>query len=698
MAAGARGFGASVAGARGGRRGDRDRGARVRRDRGAAHARGLCGGGEGAAARAPLRLCHRAPGQLGVAAVADLEPHEPARVSRERAVVRALRGADGAAVGGRGGDRVGALRWVFRGELRSRGRVPRGPVPPLPRAPLVVLALTLAGFVAAGPLGLDAAWPAAAGALAMVAVVRASPRAIDLRLLGFVLGLGLIVRALADHGLGDLVADVLPSTGACSRCSAPPLWPRCSRTCSTTSPRCSCCCPPRRCRPGDRARGADRRQRRPEPDLHRFAGHAAVAAACCASATPNPATCEFHRLGALTVPPILIGATVALWARDMKVLAWITEGGWEACVDAAAAFGAADVTLLHVTALDRAAARSDSGARARSPARLRALTRRRRGAARARGSGANRETSVVAQPTSRRRTRGTPGRTRSGTPSGSSSITRRARSCSRGRTARRSRATTRSRNPSPNRSRSRLPDDPPARPSWPAPPPGRGLDHAPRPVLPAAAQALRRHVHVARRAPRVVGDRLAPRRRQAGLHRRPERAARGRGQRDPAAAARRALGAAARRPRPHERAQGAAAAVPRRADAGLRRPDPRHRRGGDRDVADPRADRGAPAHAGADARDHHARRLRHPRRAPARAALDAAGLPRRPGAADADRGRRTEAARPRVQAHPRRDRRAAQRGDRAPPRGAGPGRARGHPLAAARAPPRWTTARCSTSC
>ena len=27
---------------------------------------------------------------------------------------------------------------------------------------------------------------------------------------GFVLGLGLIVRALADHGLGDLVTDILP--------------------------------------------------------------------------------------------------------------------------------------------------------------------------------------------------------------------------------------------------------------------------------------------------------------------------------------------------------------------------------------------------------------------------------------------------------------------------------------------------------
>jgi nucleotide-binding universal stress UspA family protein len=36
----------------------------------------------------------------------------------------------------------------------------------------------------------------------------------------------------------------------------------------------------------------------------------------------------------------------------MKVLAWITEGGWEACVDAAAALDANEVTLLHVATVD----------------------------------------------------------------------------------------------------------------------------------------------------------------------------------------------------------------------------------------------------------------------------------------------------------------------------------------------------------
>jgi nucleotide-binding universal stress UspA family protein len=35
-------------------------------------------------------------------------------------------------------------------------------------------------------------------------------------------------------------------------------------------------------------------------------------------------------------------------ARDLKVLVWITETTWEACVDAAARLPAAETTLLHV--------------------------------------------------------------------------------------------------------------------------------------------------------------------------------------------------------------------------------------------------------------------------------------------------------------------------------------------------------------
>jgi arsenical pump membrane protein len=112
-----------------------------------------------------------------------------------------------------------AVEWVahrvgFRSELAARATAVDVTGERAPRAPLVVLALTLVGFAVTGPLGVDAAWPALGGAALMVAVERPSTvelvRAIDLPLLGFVLGLGIVVRGVAGHGLGDLVADLVP--------------------------------------------------------------------------------------------------------------------------------------------------------------------------------------------------------------------------------------------------------------------------------------------------------------------------------------------------------------------------------------------------------------------------------------------------------------------------------------------------------
>jgi arsenical pump membrane protein len=107
------------------------------------------------------------------------------------------------------------LRRAFAGDLAARAPAVPLDAPPLPRAPLVVLAATLAGFAASGPLGLDVAWAAAAGAGALALAVRlplrALARAVDLPLLVFVLGLGIVVRGVAGHGLGRAVADALPA-------------------------------------------------------------------------------------------------------------------------------------------------------------------------------------------------------------------------------------------------------------------------------------------------------------------------------------------------------------------------------------------------------------------------------------------------------------------------------------------------------
>jgi arsenical pump membrane protein len=114
------------------------------------------------------------------------------------------------------------LRRAFAGDLTGHGRTtvpadgeqkPSGHV-------IAVLAATLVGFVAAGPLGIELAWVAAAGAVALAipALVRRRAsvghvaHAAGVPFLLFVLGLGIVVRGVADHGLGDLTASLVPDT------------------------------------------------------------------------------------------------------------------------------------------------------------------------------------------------------------------------------------------------------------------------------------------------------------------------------------------------------------------------------------------------------------------------------------------------------------------------------------------------------
>ena len=73
----------------------------------------------------PERVRDVASRELRVAAAADLEPHEPARVPGERALVRGLRGAHGAALGGGDRDRVGGAAQGLR--ERARGARPDAP-------------------------------------------------------------------------------------------------------------------------------------------------------------------------------------------------------------------------------------------------------------------------------------------------------------------------------------------------------------------------------------------------------------------------------------------------------------------------------------------------------------------------------------------------------------------------------------------
>ncbi|MGW4645795.1 SLC13 family permease [Kitasatospora sp. NPDC004289] len=112
------------------------------------------------------------------------------------------------------------LRWFFAADLTASAR-PQHDAEPAERPvfALVVLAATLGGFVLASALGAEPVWAAAAGAL--VLAVRAlrrrtvTPgglvRAANIPFLAFVLALGVVVKAVVDHGLADALGHLTPA-------------------------------------------------------------------------------------------------------------------------------------------------------------------------------------------------------------------------------------------------------------------------------------------------------------------------------------------------------------------------------------------------------------------------------------------------------------------------------------------------------
>jgi arsenical pump membrane protein len=93
-----------------------------------------------------------------------------------------------------------------------------GDEPGVPVFTLAVVAATLAGFVIASAAGVNPAWAAFAGAVALagraLAQRRISPlklgRAADVPFLVFVLGLGTVVAAVTGNGLGGALRPLLP--------------------------------------------------------------------------------------------------------------------------------------------------------------------------------------------------------------------------------------------------------------------------------------------------------------------------------------------------------------------------------------------------------------------------------------------------------------------------------------------------------
>ncbi|GAB2445492.1 ArsB/NhaD family transporter [Nocardioides hungaricus] len=112
-----------------------------------------------------------------------------------------------------------ALRLLFRRELAAPAE-PRehGADQAIEPLPLVVVGLMLAGFAVGSPLGVDPGWTSTAAAVALVlwarhrglVTWRAATAAAHPAFAVFVLCLGVVVAALSEGLLGDLVADLLP--------------------------------------------------------------------------------------------------------------------------------------------------------------------------------------------------------------------------------------------------------------------------------------------------------------------------------------------------------------------------------------------------------------------------------------------------------------------------------------------------------
>lgn len=115
------------------------------------------------------------------------------------------------------------FRRFFAADLKDEAPEPATVEPvELPVFALVTVACTLVGFAVASALGIEPAWAALAGALVLAcrALIRghttplAVARATSPAFLAFVLALGIVVRAVVDNGLADVLGHLVPDSSS----------------------------------------------------------------------------------------------------------------------------------------------------------------------------------------------------------------------------------------------------------------------------------------------------------------------------------------------------------------------------------------------------------------------------------------------------------------------------------------------------
>jgi len=214
------------------------------------------------------------------------------------------------------------LRRFFASDLVGHGERSLPSPRPTPALPAGVVALTLAGFFVFSLLHIDPAY-AALGGVVLLAVpallsrrahVKEIASALDVAFLAFVLSLGMVVKALAVHGLGHAVAQLLPSGSSLWSLLAIAALAAVLANAINNLPAVLLLLP------AAASVGAPQVLAvligvNTGPNLT-YVGSLATLLwrRVLHQRGEQPETSEFLRLGALTVPPVLAAATLALWA------------------------------------------------------------------------------------------------------------------------------------------------------------------------------------------------------------------------------------------------------------------------------------------------------------------------------------------------------------------------------------------------